>query len=103
MHIYNGHVIVCASWGEVRARVHARGHTHRERRKSVCAGGACLSLTLTLTRLPPQPQQPQQQQEAKEGRWCGRPRCCCHCRQPLSPYHLFERRRLSLLFLVLYH
>ncbi|ESS58875.1 nucleolar RNA helicase II [Trypanosoma cruzi Dm28c] len=35
---------VCASWGEVRARVHARGHTHRERRTSVCAGGARLSL-----------------------------------------------------------
>ncbi|ESS60893.1 nucleolar RNA helicase II [Trypanosoma cruzi Dm28c] len=35
---------VCASWGEVRARVHARGHTHRERRTSVCAGGAWLSL-----------------------------------------------------------
>ncbi|EKG06838.1 nucleolar RNA helicase II, putative [Trypanosoma cruzi] len=44
MHIYNGHIIVCASWGEVRARVHARGHTQRERRKSVCAGGARLSL-----------------------------------------------------------
>ncbi|KAF5219266.1 nucleolar RNA helicase II [Trypanosoma cruzi] len=37
---------VCASWGEVRARVHARGHTQRERgRTSVCAGGARLSLT----------------------------------------------------------
>ncbi|KAF5213802.1 nucleolar RNA helicase II [Trypanosoma cruzi] len=36
---------VCASWGEVRARVHARGHTQRsERRMSVCAGGARLSL-----------------------------------------------------------
>ncbi|KAF5213633.1 nucleolar RNA helicase II [Trypanosoma cruzi] len=37
---------VCASWGEVRARVHARGHTHTEseRRTSVCAGGARLSL-----------------------------------------------------------
>ncbi|ESS62682.1 nucleolar RNA helicase II [Trypanosoma cruzi Dm28c] len=45
MHIYNGHIIVCASWGEVRARVHARGHTHRERRTSVCAGGARLSHT----------------------------------------------------------
>ncbi|EKF98211.1 hypothetical protein TCSYLVIO_010893 [Trypanosoma cruzi] len=44
MHIYNGHIIVCASWGEVRARVHARGHTQRERRTSVCAGGARLSL-----------------------------------------------------------
>ncbi|EKG00248.1 protein kinase, putative [Trypanosoma cruzi] len=44
MHIYNGHIIVCASWGEVRARVHARGHTHRELRTSVCAGGARLSL-----------------------------------------------------------
>ncbi|ESS55949.1 nucleolar RNA helicase II [Trypanosoma cruzi Dm28c] len=44
MHIYNGHIIVCASWGEVRTRVHARGHTHRERRTSVCAGGARLSL-----------------------------------------------------------
>ncbi|ESS63693.1 nucleolar RNA helicase II [Trypanosoma cruzi Dm28c] len=44
MHIYNGQIIVCASWGEVRARVHARGHTHRERRTSVCAGGAWLSL-----------------------------------------------------------
>ncbi|ESS61927.1 hypothetical protein TCDM_10456 [Trypanosoma cruzi Dm28c] len=44
MHIYSGHIIVCASWGEVRARVHARGHIHRERRKSVYAGGAWLSL-----------------------------------------------------------
>ncbi|KAF5216046.1 nucleolar RNA helicase II [Trypanosoma cruzi] len=35
---------VCASWDEVRARVHARGHTQRERRTSVCAGGARLSL-----------------------------------------------------------
>ncbi|EKG00578.1 trans-sialidase, putative, partial [Trypanosoma cruzi] len=43
--IYNGHIIVCASWGEVRTRVHARGHTHIERRKSVCAGGAWLSHT----------------------------------------------------------
>ncbi|ESS63286.1 hypothetical protein TCDM_08938 [Trypanosoma cruzi Dm28c] len=82
MHIYNGHIIVCASWGEVRARVHARGHTHTERRTSVCAGGARLSHTLTLTRPPPQ-QQPhkQKQEEAKEGRWCGRQRCCRHCRQ----------------------
>ncbi|RNC36291.1 nucleolar RNA helicase II [Trypanosoma cruzi] len=45
MHIYNGHIIVCVSWGEVRARVHARGHTHRERRTRVCAGGARLSHT----------------------------------------------------------
>ncbi|KAF5216537.1 nucleolar RNA helicase II [Trypanosoma cruzi] len=36
---------VCASWGEVRARVHARGHTQRvSERTSVCAGGAWLSL-----------------------------------------------------------
>ncbi|KAF5217991.1 hypothetical protein ECC02_009108 [Trypanosoma cruzi] len=76
---------VCVSWGEVRARVHAREHTHSER---VSEGRVCVwvvhgSLSLTLTRPPPQ-QQPhtqQQQREAKEGRWCGRPRCCRHCRQ----------------------
>ncbi|EKF99453.1 hypothetical protein TCSYLVIO_009627 [Trypanosoma cruzi] len=43
MHIYNGHIIVCASWGEATTRVHASGHTHRERRKCVYAGGARLS------------------------------------------------------------
>ncbi|ESS61521.1 hypothetical protein TCDM_10889 [Trypanosoma cruzi Dm28c] len=86
MHIYNGHIIVCASWGEVRARVHARGHTERE--KEVCVRAVRGSLTLTLTRPPPQ-QQPhtQQEEEAKEGRWCGRPRCCCHCR-PYLRLHL---------------
>ncbi|KAF5216719.1 hypothetical protein ECC02_010463 [Trypanosoma cruzi] len=69
---------VCASWDEVRARVHARGHTQREGR--ACVRAVHGSLSLTLTRPPPQ-QQPhtQQQEEAKEGRWCGRPRCCCHC------------------------
>ncbi|ESS60972.1 hypothetical protein TCDM_11469 [Trypanosoma cruzi Dm28c] len=41
---------VCASWGEVRARVHARGHTHREsvRRTSVC--GRCTALSHSLSR-----------------------------------------------------
>ncbi|KAF5219367.1 nucleolar RNA helicase II [Trypanosoma cruzi] len=35
---------VCASWDEVRARVHARGHTQRVSEGRVCAGGAWLSL-----------------------------------------------------------
>ncbi|KAF5216123.1 hypothetical protein ECC02_011139 [Trypanosoma cruzi] len=73
---------VCASWDEVRARVHARGHTQRVSERRVCVRAVHGSLPLTLTRPPPQ-QQPhtQQQEEAKEGRWCGRPRCCRHCRQ----------------------
>ncbi|ESS62323.1 hypothetical protein TCDM_10010 [Trypanosoma cruzi Dm28c] len=79
MHIYNGHIIVCVSWGEARARVHARGHTHREGR--VCVRAVHGSLSLTLTRPPPQQQPHKQKQEAKEGRWCGRPRCCRHRRQ----------------------
>ncbi|ESS58960.1 hypothetical protein TCDM_12341 [Trypanosoma cruzi Dm28c] len=88
MHIYNGHIIVCASWGEVRARVHARGHTQREREGRVCVRAVHGSLTLTLTRPPPQPQpHTQQQEEAKEGRWRGRQRCCRHCFQA-SPYRL---------------
>ncbi|ESS55914.1 hypothetical protein TCDM_12590 [Trypanosoma cruzi Dm28c] len=81
MHICNGHIIVCASWGEVRARVHARGHTHREREGRVCVRAVHGSLSLTLTRPPPQQQPHTQQEEAKEGRWCGRPQCCRHCRQ----------------------
>ncbi|KAF5216231.1 hypothetical protein ECC02_011012 [Trypanosoma cruzi] len=84
---------VCASWDEVRARVHARGHTHREREGRVCVRAVHGSLSLTLTRPPPQ-QQPhtqQQQEEAKEGRWRGRPRCCCHCRLYLR-WHLYEWR-----------
>ncbi|ESS62880.1 hypothetical protein TCDM_09389 [Trypanosoma cruzi Dm28c] len=83
MHIYNGHIIVCASWGEVRARVHARGHTERESEGRVCVRAVHGSLSLTLTQPPPQqpPHKQQQQEEAKEGRWCGRPRCCRHCRQ----------------------
>ncbi|RNC37981.1 hypothetical protein TcCL_NonESM12819, partial [Trypanosoma cruzi] len=40
------------------------------------------------------------QEEAKEGRWCGRPRRCCHCRQ-VSSYHLFGRWWVLLLFEVL--
>ncbi|ESS62823.1 hypothetical protein TCDM_09481 [Trypanosoma cruzi Dm28c] len=79
MHIYNGHIIVCASWEEVRARVHAGGHTQREGR--VCVRAVHGSLSLTLTRPPPQQQHTKQQEEAKEGRWCGGPRCCHHCRQ----------------------
>ncbi|KAF5219589.1 hypothetical protein ECC02_007426 [Trypanosoma cruzi] len=72
---------VCASWDEVRARVHARGHTQRVSEIRVCVRAVHGSLSLTLTRPPPQ-QQPhtQQQEEAKEGRWCGRPRCCRHGR-----------------------
>ncbi|KAF5214678.1 hypothetical protein ECC02_012698 [Trypanosoma cruzi] len=79
---------VCASWGEVRARVHARGHTQRVSERRVCVRAVHGALSLTLTRPPPQ-QQPhtqQQQEEAKEGRWCGRPHCCCRCRL----YVLFE-------------
>ncbi|ESS55069.1 hypothetical protein TCDM_13481 [Trypanosoma cruzi Dm28c] len=89
MHIYNGHIIVCASWGEATTRVHARGHTHSEREGRVCVRAVHGSLTLTLTRPPPQPHT-QQEEEAKEGRWCGIPRCCCHCCQAL-PYLLFWR------------
>ncbi|KAF5216679.1 hypothetical protein ECC02_010516 [Trypanosoma cruzi] len=81
---------VCASWGEVRARVHARGHTQRVSERRVCVRAVHGSLSLTLTRTPPQ-QRPhtQQEEKAKEGRWCGRPWCCCRCRQALS-YHSFE-------------
>ncbi|KAF5217026.1 hypothetical protein ECC02_010152 [Trypanosoma cruzi] len=86
---------VCASWGEVRARVHARGHTQREREKRVCVRAVHGSLSLTLTRPPPQQQPHTQQQKAKEGRWCGRPRCCRHCRQ--VSFHLFWRLWLALL------
>ncbi|KAF5219313.1 hypothetical protein ECC02_007739 [Trypanosoma cruzi] len=73
---------VCASWDEVRARVHARGHTQKVSEGRVCVRAVDGSLSLTLTRPPPQQQQPhtQQEEEAKEGRWCGGPRCCCHCR-----------------------
>ncbi|KAF5215873.1 hypothetical protein ECC02_011398 [Trypanosoma cruzi] len=83
---------VCASWDEVRARVHARGHTQRVSERRVCVRAVHGSLSLTLTRPPPQ-QQPhtQQEEEAKEGRWCGRPRCCRHCRQ-LKRWHLYQRQ-----------
>ncbi|KAF5214228.1 hypothetical protein ECC02_013197 [Trypanosoma cruzi] len=89
---------VCASWDEVRARVHARGHTQRVSEGRVCVRAVHGSLSLTLTRPPPQ-QQPhtQQQEEAKEGRWCGRPRCCRHCRQS-SPLY-FSWLWLRLVFL----
>ncbi|KAF5217729.1 hypothetical protein ECC02_009362 [Trypanosoma cruzi] len=66
---------VCASWGEVRARVHARGHTQRESEGRVCVRAVHGSLSLTLTRPPQQqPHTQQKEEEAKEGRWCGRPR-----------------------------
>ncbi|KAF5216997.1 hypothetical protein ECC02_010180 [Trypanosoma cruzi] len=79
---------VCASWDEVRARVHARGHTQRVSEGRVCVRAVHGSLSLTLTRPPPQPQPQTQQQEeeAREGRWCGRPRCCRHCRQSSPLY-----------------
>ncbi|KAF5213794.1 hypothetical protein ECC02_013667 [Trypanosoma cruzi] len=80
---------VCASWGEVRARVHARGHTQRGSEGRVCVRAVHGALSLTLTRPPPQLQPHTQQEEAKKGRWCGRLRCCCRCRQ-VSPYLLFE-------------
>ncbi|EKF29154.1 hypothetical protein MOQ_007077 [Trypanosoma cruzi marinkellei] len=41
---------VCASWGEVRARVHARGHTQREREKDECVCGRCTALSPSLSR-----------------------------------------------------
>ncbi|KAF5216751.1 hypothetical protein ECC02_010444 [Trypanosoma cruzi] len=94
---------VCASWSEVRARVHARGHTQSVREGRVCVRAVHGSLSLTLTRPPPQQQHTQQQEEeAKEGRWCGRPRCCRHFRQA-SPYHLLWRRRVLFLFVLLHH
>ncbi|KAF5223663.1 hypothetical protein ECC02_003117 [Trypanosoma cruzi] len=87
---------VCASWDEVRARVHARGHTQRVGERQVCVRAVHGALSLTLTRPPPQPQpHTQQQGEAKEGRWYGTPRCCCHCRQ-VSPCHLLWRLWLAL-------
>ncbi|KAF5216330.1 hypothetical protein ECC02_010910 [Trypanosoma cruzi] len=81
---------VCASWDEVRARVHARGHTQRVGERRVCVRAVHGALSLTLTRPPPQ-QQPhtQQEEEAKEGRWCGRPRCCC---RQLKRWHLYQRQ-----------
>ncbi|KAF5217988.1 hypothetical protein ECC02_009105 [Trypanosoma cruzi] len=95
---------VCASWDEVRARVHARGHTQRVSERRVCVRAVHGSLSLTLTRPSPQ-QQPhtQQQEEAKEGRWCGRLRCCCHC-FVYSPYQLwFSWLWLRLVFLSDWH
>ncbi|KAF5216580.1 hypothetical protein ECC02_010617 [Trypanosoma cruzi] len=88
---------VCASWDEVRARVHARGHTQRVSERRVCVRAVHGSLSLTLTRPPPQ-QQPhtQQEEEAKEGRWFRRPRCCRRCHQT-PPYRLFWLWRLLLL------
>ncbi|ESS55325.1 hypothetical protein TCDM_13208 [Trypanosoma cruzi Dm28c] len=51
MHIYNGHIIVCASWGEVRARVHAKHtHTEEEREKDECVCGRCMALSPSLSR-----------------------------------------------------
>ncbi|KAF5217989.1 hypothetical protein ECC02_009106 [Trypanosoma cruzi] len=89
---------VCASWDEVRARVHARGHTQRVGERRVCVRAVHGSLSLTLTRPPPQPQpHTQQEEEAKEGRWCGRPRCCRRCRQS-SPLY-FSWLWLRLVFL----
>ncbi|EKF28478.1 hypothetical protein MOQ_007772 [Trypanosoma cruzi marinkellei] len=41
---------MCASWGEVRARVHARGHTHTEREKDECVCGRCTALSPSLSR-----------------------------------------------------
>ncbi|KAF5215989.1 hypothetical protein ECC02_011272 [Trypanosoma cruzi] len=86
---------VCASWDEVRARVHARGHTQRVREGRVCVRAVHGSLSPTLTRPPPQQPHTQQEEEAKEGRWCGRPRCCRHCHQA-SPFHLLWRFWLAL-------
>ncbi|RNF02281.1 hypothetical protein TcG_11931, partial [Trypanosoma cruzi] len=63
----------------------------------VCVRALHGSPTLTLTRPPPQPHT--QQQESKEGRWCGRPRCCCHCRQA-SPCHLFSRLWSAVLWIL---
>ncbi|KAF5224636.1 hypothetical protein ECC02_002275 [Trypanosoma cruzi] len=95
---------VCASWDEVRARVHARGHTQSERRTSVCVRAVHGSLSLTLTRPPPQqpPHTQQQEAKAKEGRWCGKPRCCRHCRQA-SLCHFSELRPRLVFFPSYYH
>ncbi|RNC31997.1 hypothetical protein TcCL_Unassigned05440 [Trypanosoma cruzi] len=71
-----------------------QGEIHTEREKEECVCGRCTALSLTLTR--PPPQQQQQEEEAKEGRWCGRPRCCCHCRHE-KLCHLFWLWRLLLL------
>ncbi|KAF5214904.1 hypothetical protein ECC02_012459 [Trypanosoma cruzi] len=89
---------VCASWGEVRARVHARGHTQRVSEGRVCVRAVHGSLSLTLTRPPPQPHTQQQEEEAKEGRWCGVSRCCCHC-FVYSSYQLCWRLLSLLLYL----
>ncbi|KAF5216477.1 hypothetical protein ECC02_010744 [Trypanosoma cruzi] len=93
---------VCASWDEVRARVHARGHTQRVSERRVCVRAVHGSLSLTLTRPPQQKQQPhtQQKEEAKEGRWCGRSRCCCHChRHFYLPFYLYQGRSFLSWFL----
>ncbi|KAF5214303.1 hypothetical protein ECC02_013105 [Trypanosoma cruzi] len=83
---------VCASWDEVRARVHARGHTQRVSERRVCVRAVHGALSLTLTRPPPQQQPHTQEEEAKEGRWCGRQRWCCrHCRL-LKRWHLYQRQ-----------
>ncbi|RNC43663.1 hypothetical protein TcCL_NonESM06690 [Trypanosoma cruzi] len=76
-----------------------QGDTHREREGRVCVRAVHGSLTLTLTRPPPQ-QQPhtQQEEEAKEGRWCARPRCCRHC-FVCSSYQLCWRLLSLLLYL----
>ncbi|ESS60419.1 hypothetical protein TCDM_12057 [Trypanosoma cruzi Dm28c] len=42
--------MVCASWGEATTRVHARGHTHREREKDECVCGRCTALSPSLSR-----------------------------------------------------
>ncbi|KAF5216480.1 hypothetical protein ECC02_010748 [Trypanosoma cruzi] len=93
---------VCASWDEVRARVHARGHTQGVSERRVCVRAVHGSLSLTLTRPPQQKQQPhtQQKEEAKEGRWCGRSRCCCHChRHFYLPFYLYQGRSFLSWFL----
>ncbi|ESS61931.1 hypothetical protein TCDM_10438 [Trypanosoma cruzi Dm28c] len=48
--IYTMGTLLCASWGEVRARVHARGHTHTEREKDECVCGRCTALSPSLSR-----------------------------------------------------
>ncbi|RNC33298.1 hypothetical protein TcCL_Unassigned04019 [Trypanosoma cruzi] len=55
--------------------------THTQREGRVCVRAVHGSLSLTLTRPPPQQPHTQEEEEAKKGRWCGRPRCCCPCRQ----------------------
>ncbi|KAF5213646.1 hypothetical protein ECC02_013819 [Trypanosoma cruzi] len=65
---------VCASWDEVRARVHARGHTQRVGERRVCVRAVHGALSLTLTRPPPQPQP-----HTPRNRWN---QCDCRTRTP---------------------